>query len=102
MKPCVCGRVGCRILSHQFAINTEIKKSPAINAAAINSNGETPLDQLLIPVATVPAVVGVDRPERRSSNRRLVSDYNDYMRLYMATRRAVKSGRAEPWPREVS
>ena len=32
-------------------------------------------------------------------NRRDRADYNAYQKMYMAVRRAVKSGRADPWPK---
>jgi len=57
------------------------------------ANGETPLDQPVIPVVAE-KVTGVDSPERRTLNRRLVAAYNAYQRDYMRVYRAVKAGRA--------
>lgn len=74
--------------AHRFSA---INNTPAINMHAINTaNGETPLDQPLIPVAQVKACVGVDGPERRTPNRRDRADYNAYMKGYMQRRRAEK------------
>jgi hypothetical protein len=80
-------------LDHSPLVRCEVHKRIAINESAINgaintANGETPLDQPVIPVAEKSA--GVDSPERRTPNRRDRKAYNEYMREYMRTHRPRK------------
>lgn len=93
-----CGRAGCRIGWHQLATEGATnRESVATNAATNKANGETPLDQPVIPV--VAKAIGVDSPERRTLNRRGRGVYNAYQKMYMAVVRAVAGGRACRWPR---
>jgi hypothetical protein len=71
-----------------FPNQSWIHKRCAINTA----NGETPLDQPVIPVAEKSA--GVDSPERRTPNRRDRKAHNEYMREYMRTYRLRKRNAA--------
>jgi len=85
----VCGTRHEVFQAHVFAINSAINsRPPAINTPppAINSaiNRSVP-----------------KTGDRRSKNGRRVSDYNAYMRLYMAVSRAVKAGRADWWPKRA-
>lgn len=74
-------------VARRIAINSR----SAINADAINrANGETPLDQPVIPVVAAPTAIGVDSPERRTPNRRAREVYNAYMKDYMRKRRTCQ------------
>lgn len=77
-RTCVCGK---KYWPKQAWIHAQcaINNPSAINRA----NGETPLDQPVIPVAHK-----IDGPERRTPNRRDRDKYNEYMRDYMRRRRA--------------
>jgi len=86
--------------AHVFATNgpssATNKVRSATNAATNKANGETPLDQPVIPVVGHKPT-GVDSPERRTLNRRSRGAYNRYQKFYMQCVRALKSGRAEVW-----
>ena len=82
-RECSCGRLYWPAQAWQHA-------GCAINSSAINkANGETPLDQPVIPVVGAKPA-GVDSPERRTPNRRSREAYNEYMREYMRKVRSKK------------
>ena len=75
MKPCsVCGRVGCRVVAHQFASNAASNAPIDAPTASNNASNADP----------------AGKHQRWSRE-----NYNAYQREYMKVYRAVKSGRAE-------